>query len=92
MEELTKGDTPSDVECGFFMEVRDPGTSSEFIIYGYYNNEEWEALSDEENDTNNKMIEPSIYEDKETQEDGEASQVCIIEKLVEDWRACMGHG
>ena len=36
-----------------------------FIKFGYDINEEWDAMSDEEKDINNKMTESSIYEDEE---------------------------
>ena len=77
VEDLIEGETPSsgveeeeewDADGGFSMEVRDLDTSSGFIISGCDSNEDWEALSDEEEDIKDDKVEPSLHEDEELQD------------------------
>jgi len=49
------------------MEVRDLDTNTGFIVFECDDDEDWETLSDKEEDTRDMKIEPSLHED-ETQE------------------------
>ncbi|OEL13761.1 Vacuolar iron transporter-like protein 2 [Dichanthelium oligosanthes] len=72
-----------DAEGGFSIEVGDPDTSSSFIVFGYDNDEDWEALSNEEEDTKDEKTEPSLHkEGEEPQEYGaDANRALAIHEL-----------
>ena len=54
----------------FSTEVRDPNTSTGFIVFECDDDKNLETLSNEEEDTRDEKIEPSHHEDEEPQEYG----------------------
>ena len=54
----------------FSTEVRDPNTSTGFIVFECDDDKDQETLSNEEEDTRDEKIEPSHNEDEEPQEYG----------------------
>ena len=46
------------------MEVRDSATSTGFIVLECDDDEDWEILSDKEEDTRDIKIDPSLHEDE----------------------------
>ena len=67
----------NDSRAGFSMEVRDPDTSTGFIIFECKDGEDWETLNDEEEDTRNVKVEPSLHED-EPQEYGADREGALV--------------
>ena len=62
-----------DAEAGFAMEVRDSDTCTGFIVFEYDDDEDWETLSDKEEDTRDINIDPSLHEDEPQEYGGRGS-------------------
>lgn len=48
------------------------------MVFGCDHNEEWDALSDEDEDINHKKIEDSVYEVEEPHEDDESINNALV--------------
>jgi hypothetical protein len=57
------------------MEVRDSDTCTRFIVFEYDDDEDWETLSDKEEDIRDIKIEPSLHEDEPQEYRGEGALV-----------------
>ena len=55
------------------MEVRDSDTSTGFIVFECDGDEDWETLSDKEEDTRDINIDPSLHEDEPQEYGGRGS-------------------
>nr|TKW14134.1 LOW QUALITY PROTEIN: hypothetical protein SEVIR_5G147400v2 [Setaria viridis] len=77
-----------DAEGGFSMKVRDPDTSEGFVVFGYDSDEDWEALSDNEEDIKNEKIEPSLHDDRKPQEHSEDEDGALV--IYEDLKTRCG--
>ena len=63
-----------DAEASFAMEVRDSDTSTRFIVLECDDDDEdWEILSDKEEDTRDIKIDPSLHEDEPQEYGGRGS-------------------
>ena len=62
-----------DAEASFAMEVRDSDTSTGFIVFECDDDEDWETLSDKEEDTRDIKIDPSLHEDEPQEYGGRGS-------------------